>query len=133
VGRVVQGITATRDRLTQLASDSAVVRDIADGAARGLEEVTQQAVEGNAWADEISSAAGEAKQLVEEIAERLKLISAGTESAVAAIEQIAAAAEEQSASTEEVASSAAHLAEASERLNAGVSRFRLLSAGDGGD
>jgi methyl-accepting chemotaxis protein len=133
VGRVVQGITGTRDRLAQLASDSAVVRDIADGAARGLEEVTQQAVEGNAWADEISSAAGEAKQLVQEITERLRLISAGTESAAAAIEQIAAAAEEQSASTEEVASSAAHLAEASERLNAGVSRFRLLDGSAGGD
>ncbi len=133
VGRVVQGMTATRDRLARLARESVVVRGIADGAARGLEEVTQQAVEGNAWADEISSAAGEAKLLVQEITERLQGIAAGTESAVAAIEQIAAAAEEQSASTEEVASSAAHLAEASERLNAGVSRFRLLEGSGSGD
>jgi methyl-accepting chemotaxis protein len=133
VGRVVQGMTATRDRLARLARESAAVRGIADGAARGLEEVTQQAVEGNAWADEISSAAGEAKLLVQEITERLQGIASGTESAVAAIEQIAAAAEEQSASTEEVASSAAHLAEASERLNAGVARFRLLASSGPGD
>lgn len=133
VGRVVQGMTATRDRLARLARESAAVRGIADGAARGLEEVTQQAVEGNAWADEISSAAGEAKLLVQEITERLQGIASGTESAVAAIEQIAAAAEQQSASTEEVASSAAHLAEASERLNAGVSRFRLLESSSSGD
>jgi methyl-accepting chemotaxis protein len=133
VGRVVQGMTATRERLARLARESAAVRGIADGAARGLEEVTQQAVEGNAWADEISSAAGEAKVLVQEITERLQGIASGTESAVAAIEQIAAAAEEQSASTEEVASSAAHLAEASERLNAGVSRFRLLDRSGSGD
>jgi methyl-accepting chemotaxis protein len=133
VGRVVQGMTATRDRLARLASESAAVRGIADDAARGLEEVTQQAVEGNAWADEISSAAGEARVLVQEITERLQGIASGTESAVAAIEQIAAAAEQQSASTEEVASSAAHLAEASERLNAGVARFRLLDAAGSGD
>jgi methyl-accepting chemotaxis protein len=128
VGRVLEGVEKTRERLARLAEESAAVRDVAEGAARGLEEVTEQAVEGSAWADEISSAAGEARRLVEEITQRLQTITTSTESAVAAIEEIAASAEEQSASTEEVASSAAHLAEASERLNAGVSRFRLAQS-----
>jgi methyl-accepting chemotaxis protein len=127
VGRVLEGVQGTRERLTRLANESAAVRTIAEGAARGLEDVTERAVESSAWADEISGAAGEAKRLVEEIVQRLQTIAATTESAAAAIEEIAASAQQQSASTQEVASSAAHLAEASERLNAGVSRFRLTA------
>jgi methyl-accepting chemotaxis protein len=127
VGRVLQGVQGARERLTRLAKESVAVRTIAEGAARGLEDVTERAVEGSAWADEISAAAGEAKRLVEEIVQRLQAIAATTESAAAAIEQIAASAQQQSASTQEVAGSAAHLAEASERLNAGVSRFRLTA------
>jgi methyl-accepting chemotaxis protein len=125
VGRVLSGVQTTRDRLRRLAGESAAVRTVADDAARGLEDITGRAVENSAWADEIAAAAGEAKQLVEEITVGLRAVSDATESAVAAIEQIAASAQEQSASTQEVASSAAHLAEASEHLNAGVSRFRL--------
>ncbi len=123
--RVLHGVEATRDRLRQLASESSAVREIADRTARGLEEITDRATEGNSWADEIAAAAGEAEGLVAEITDRLRSVSESTESSVAAIEEIAAAAEEQSASTEEIAASAAHLAEASERLNAGVSRFHL--------
>jgi methyl-accepting chemotaxis protein len=125
VGRVLHGVQATRERLRRLAGESAAVREIADAAAHGLEDITGRAVENSAWADEIAAAAGEAKQLVEEITVGLRTVSENTEAAVAAIEQIAASAEQQSASTQEVASSAAHLAEASEHLNAGVSRFRL--------
>lgn len=125
VSRVIATVGSTRDRLTALAEESAAVREVADDAARGLQEVTDQAAEGSAWADEISSAATEARHLVDEITQRLRAISDGTASFVAAVEQIAASAEEQSASTQEIASSAAHLAEASEKLNAGVSRFRL--------
>lgn len=125
VSRVIATVSSTRDRLTALAEESVAVREVADAAAKGLREVTDQAAEGSAWADEISSAATEARHLVDEITQRLRMISDGTESFVAAVEQIAASAEEQSASTEEIASSAAHLAEASEKLNAGVSRFRL--------
>jgi methyl-accepting chemotaxis protein len=129
VGRVLQGMQSTRERLRHLASESAAVREVADAAARGLEDITERAVESSTWADEIANAAGEAQALVAEITERLRAVSEGTENAVAAIEQIAAAAEEQSASTQEIAASAAHLAEASERLNSGVSRFRLAEAG----
>lgn len=135
VGRVLQGVESTKDRLRRLAQESAEVRAVADAAAAGLEDITERAVESNSWADEIAQAAGEAQRLVAEITEGLRAVAAGTENAVAAIEEIAAAAEEQSASTEEIAGSAAHLAESSERLNAGVSRFRLADAkgGDGGD
>jgi methyl-accepting chemotaxis protein len=135
VGRVLQGVESTKDRLRRLAQESAAVRAVADAAAAGLEDITERAVESNSWADEIAQAAGEAQRLVAEITEGLRAVAAGTENAVAAIEQIAAAAQEQSASTEEIAGSAAHLAEASERLNAGVSRFRLTETGsaEGGD
>ena len=129
VGRVLQGMQSTRARLRHLASESAAVREVADAAARGLEDITERAVESSTWADEIAKATGEAQALVAEITERLRAVSAGTENSAAAIEQIAAAAEEQSASTQEIAASAAHLAEASERLNSGVSRFRLAEHG----
>jgi len=125
VSRVLQGVQGTRERLRRLATESTAVRAVADSAARGLEDITERAVENSTWADEIAQAAGEAQTLVAEITERLRVVSEGTENAVAAIEEIAAAAEEQSASTQEIAASASHLAEASERLNAGVSRFRL--------
>jgi len=128
VGRVLQGVQSTRDRLRHLAGESTAVRAVADAAARGLEDITDRAVENSTWADEIAKAAGEAQALVAEITERLRAVSEGTENSVAAIQQIAAAAEEQSASTQEIAASAAHLAEASERLNAGVSSFRLADA-----
>ena len=128
---MLEGVEATRDRLRQLASESTAVREIAEGTAHGLEEITERAVEGNSWADEIAAAATEAQKLVAEITDRLRAVSESTETSVAAIEEIAAAAQEQSASTEEIAGSAGHLAEASERLNAGVSRFRLSDrAGD---
>jgi methyl-accepting chemotaxis protein len=129
VNRVLQGVQSTRERLRRLASESTAVRAVADAAAGGLEDITERAVENNSWANEIANAAAEAQTLVAEITDRLRLVSEGTETAVAAIEEIAAAAEEQSASTQEIAASASHLAEASERLNAGVSRFRLAEAG----
>jgi methyl-accepting chemotaxis protein len=127
VGRVLQGVQSTRERLRRLASESTAVRAVADDAARGLVDITERAVESSTWANEIAQAAGEAQALVAEITDRLRLVSEGTENAVAAIEEIAAAAEQQSASTQEIAASASHLAEASERLNAGVSRFRLAA------
>ncbi len=133
VRRVLEGVTAASDRLQRLAEESAAVREISDAAASGLQEVTDQAAENSVWAEEISSAAGDARRLVDGITERLEGITGATESFVAAVEEIAASAEQQSASTEEIASSAAQLAEASEKLNAGVSRFRLFDAGGGAD
>ncbi len=132
VARVIATVEATRDRLTALAAESEAVRAVADDAAQGLNEVTDQASESSAWADEISKAADDARHLVDGITKRLRTIAEGTESFVAAVQQIAASAEEQSASTQEIASSAAHLAEASEKLNAGVTQFRL-SEGDAAD
>ena len=128
VGRVLQGVQGTRERLRRLAGESTAVRDVADQAARGLEDITERAVESSTWADEIAQASRDAQSLVAEITERLRVVAEGTENAVAMIEEIAAAAEEQSASTQEIAASASHLAEASERLNAGVAQFRLTAS-----
>jgi len=135
VARVLQGVEGTRERLRHLAEESAAVREIADAAARGLADITDQAVENKGWADEIAQAAKDSQRLVADITGQLRAVAEGTESAVAAIEEIAAAAEEQSASTQEIAASASHLAEASERLNAGVSQFRLADtrSADAGD
>jgi len=130
VGRVLQGVQATRERLRRLADESTSVRDVADQAARGLEDITERAVESSTWADEIAQASRDAQSLVAEITDRLRVVAEGTESAVAMIEEIAAAAEQQSASTQEIAASASHLAESSERLNAGVSQFRLTASKD---
>lgn len=126
--RTVESLLAmlggTRERLSRLAEESAVVRGVAEATAAGLEEVTTSAAETSAWTGEISNAAGDVQRLVEEITRRLETISKGTESVVAAAEQIAASAEEQSASTEEIAGSAGHLAEAAERLTGAVASFR---------
>jgi methyl-accepting chemotaxis protein len=133
VDSVLEGIQSTHERLSSLVQESGTVRQIAEAAALGLQDVTSRATENSAWAKEISTAASDARHLVDEITQRLRAIAESTESFVAAVEQIAASAQEQSASTEEIASSAAHLAEASEKLNAGVTRFRLLDHTGPGD
>ncbi|HEX9728460.1 MAG TPA: methyl-accepting chemotaxis protein [Gemmatimonadales bacterium] len=130
VDRVSEGIQHTSGRLLRLAKDSASVRDIAESAAGGLRDVTEQASEGSAWAQEIAEAAGKARHLVGEITQRLAVIAEATETFVAAIEQIAASSEEQSASTQEIANSAAELAVASAKLNDAVSRFRVSRNAD---
>lgn len=128
VGTVLKSVQDIRDRLARLAATSAAVREIADAAAGALREVAGGAAETSAWTEEISGAAGNVRQLVEEITTRLETIAQGTEAVVAAAQQIAASAEEQTASTEEIASSAARLAEAAEGLTAAVSSFRLAGA-----
>ena len=113
VGRVLEGVGKAGERLGRLAEESSAVREIAETAAQGLREVTDQAAENSAWAEEIAGAATEARVLVEGISQRLQAIAEATENFVAAVEEIAASAEEQSASTQEIAGSAAQLAEAS--------------------
>ena len=125
VRSVLNTVQVTRERLTRLAEGSASVREIAESAASGLQEVADGAAETSAWTDEISGASADVRRYVEEVTERLKTIEEGTRSFVAAVEEIAASAEQQSASTEEIASSAAQLAEAAERLQGAVSTFRL--------
>jgi methyl-accepting chemotaxis protein len=129
VNNVLANLQTTGERLARLAAASTSVREIAEAAAAGLQEVAGGAAETSAWTGEISSAAADVKKLVEEITQRLQTIHGGTESVVAAAEQIAASAEEQSASTEEVAGSAAQLAEAADRLTQAVSLFRVAGAG----
>jgi methyl-accepting chemotaxis protein len=126
VHNVLANLQVTGERLTRLAAASSAVREVAEAAASGLQEVAGGAAETSAWTGEISNAADETRRLVQEITGRLQTIAGGTESVVAAAEQIAASAEQQSASTEEIASSAAQLAEAADRLTAVVSSFRVF-------
>jgi methyl-accepting chemotaxis protein len=125
VHNVLANLQVTGERLTRLAAASSAVREVAEAAASGLQEVAGGAAETSAWTGEISNAAEETRRLVEEITGRMQTIAGGTDSVVAAAEQIAASAEQQSASTEEIASSAAQLAEAADRLTAVVSAFRI--------
>lgn len=125
VGRLRTMIDATRVRFERIAEGSAAVRTVAESAAMGLSEVAASAAEHQTWTVEISKAADNARSLVQEIAERLRQLSSGTDRFVAAAEEIAATAEEQTASTEEIAGSASQLAETAERLNTDVRSFRL--------
>ncbi len=125
VHQVLSTVGATRERLDRLAAGSASVREVAESAARGLQEVADAAAESSAWTDEISNAAGEVRHLVEEITERLRVMSDGTSSFVESVEGIAASSQQQSASTEEIAQSAGQLAGAAEKLTAAIANFRL--------
>jgi methyl-accepting chemotaxis protein len=126
VGKVLQTVQTTHDRLNRIAEGSNAVRDVAQSAAQALKEVSDAASENSVWSEEISRSADQERELVAEISVRLKSLASGTESFLAAAEEIAATAEEQTASAEEIASSAGQLAEASERLTANVSSFRLM-------
>ncbi len=132
VRNVLSTVQETRERLDRLALASSGVRQIAEAAARALEEMAGATAESSAWSEEIARAANEVNQLVSDINQRLQTIAEGTESIVAASEEIAASAEQQSASTEEIAASASQLADASQHLTSEVSSFRL-SGGKGAD
>ena len=70
------------------------------------------------------------RELVAEITERLRTLTAGTESFVSSVSQIASTAEQQTVTSEEIASSATQLAEASKELTANVASFTLVKSGN---
>jgi methyl-accepting chemotaxis protein len=125
VAKVLSTVETTRTRLEGIAEDSTSVHEIAQAAAVGLQEVAEASASNRAWTDEISGAADRARELVEDITNRLQEISARTDSFLAAAEEIAASSQQQTASTEEIAGSAAQLAQVAERLTSNVSMFRL--------
>ncbi len=129
VSRVLQTIDTTRLRLKRIAEGSSAIQQVAESAARGLEEVATATADNGTWTDVISRSADEARELVAEITERLQSLAAGTESLVAAVSQIASTAEEQTATSEEIARSATQLAEASKELTANVASFTLVKSG----
>jgi methyl-accepting chemotaxis protein len=106
------------------------VRDAAQSAASGLDQVVDQAVANHDWTREISHSAQDVRGLIEGIAKRGTDLAAGTEDVAAAAEEIAAAAEQLNASTGEIAASATRLAEASVRLTGEIGKFQLDGRSD---
>jgi methyl-accepting chemotaxis protein len=125
VRSVVARVQSARDRLLRLSASSMAVRDAAQSAASGLDQVVDQAVTNHDWTRGISQSALDVRGLIDGIAKRGNDLAAGTEDVAAAAQEIAAAAEELNASTEEIAASATRLAEASVRLTGEIGKFQL--------
>jgi methyl-accepting chemotaxis protein len=125
VQSVLSRVQTARERLLRLGQGGIVARDAAHAAAEGLMQVAVDAEANDVWTRRISSSADDVRGLIEGIAGRMQVVSAGTEDYAAAAEEIAAAAQQLNASTEEISSSAGHLADAAEKLTAAVGGFRL--------
>lgn len=125
VQSVLRRVQNARERLIRLGEGGLAARDTAHAAAEGLADVAREAEGNDEWTRGISASAEQVRHLVENIAGRMREVSAGTEDYAAAAEEIAAAAQELNASTEEISSSAGHLADAAERLTSAVGGFRL--------
>lgn len=125
VQSVLRRVQTARERLIRLGEGGLAARDTAHAAAEGLADVAREAEGNDEWTRGISASADQVRHLVENIAGRMREVSAGTEDYAAAAEEIAAAAQELNASTEEISSSASHLANAAEKLTSAVGGFRL--------
>jgi len=125
VDLVQSRVRTARERLIRLAQGGMTARDAANTAVQGLSQVASEAEANDHWTRQISTSAGEVRQLVDGIASRMGGVSEGTEEFAAAAQEIAASAEELSASTVEIANSATQLSGASSRLTVSVSKFRL--------
>jgi methyl-accepting chemotaxis protein len=124
---VLSQVQNTRDRLARLAERGASAQQAAEVAGHGLGTVMQQAEANELWSHDIAKAAAEVRRLIEEIANRLRTLAAGTDNLLASAEQIAASSAQQSGATEEIASSADQLAHAADRLTATIGSFRLTA------
>ncbi len=122
-------VKTARDRLLRLGQGGAAARDAANTAVLGLSQVASEAEANDLWTRQISTSAGEVRQLVDGIANRMSGVTEGTEEFAAAAEEIAASAQELSASTVEIAHSATQLATASGKLTTSVQRFKLAGNG----
>jgi methyl-accepting chemotaxis protein len=92
VRSVVGRVQSARDRLLRLSASSMAVRDAAQSAASGLDQVVDQAVTNHDWTRGISHSAQDVRGLIEGIAKRGTDLAAGTEDVAAAAQEIAAAA-----------------------------------------
>ena len=129
VDLVQSRVRTARERLLRLGQGGAAARDAASTAVAGLSQVASEAEANDQWTRQISTSAGEVRQLVDGIAGRMGGVTEGTEEFAAAAEQIAASAQELSASTVEIAHSATQLSNASGRLTTSVEKFKLSSNG----
>ena len=131
VDLVQSRVRTARERLLRLGQGGAAARDAASTAVAGLSQVASEAEANDQWTRQISTSAGEVRQLVDGIAGRMGGVTEGTEEFAAAAQQIAASAQELSASTVEIAHSATQLSNASGRLTTSVQKFKLSA--NGGD
>jgi methyl-accepting chemotaxis protein len=129
VDMVQARVKTARERLLRLGQGGAAARDAATTAVEGLSQVASEAEANDKWTRQISTSAGEVRQLVDGIAGRMGGVTEGTEEFAAAAEEIAASAEELSASTVEIAHSATQLSNASGRLTTSVEKFKLSGNG----
>jgi len=125
-------VRTARERLLRLAKGGVTARDAANTAVHGLSQVAAEAEANDRWTRQISTSAGEVRELVDGIANRMGGVSEGTEEFAAAAQEIAASAQELSASTTEIAHSATQLSGASDRLTVSVSKFRLKEGNGNG-
>jgi methyl-accepting chemotaxis protein len=132
VDMVQSRVKTARERLLRLGQGGAAARDAATTAVEGLNQVAAEAEANDLWTRQISTSAGEVRQLVDGIAGRMGGVTEGTEEFAAAAEEIAASAQELSASTVEIAHSATQLSNASGRLTTSVQRFKLSGNGKPG-
>jgi methyl-accepting chemotaxis protein len=131
VDMVQARVKTARERLLRLGQGGAAARDAATTAVEGLSQVASEAEANDQWTRQISTSAGEVRQLVDGIAGRMGGVTEGTEEFAAAAQEIAASAEELSASTVEIAHSATQLSTASGRLTTSVQKFKLSGNGTG--
>ena len=129
VDMVQARVKTARERLLRLGQGGAAARDAATTAVEGLSQVATEAEANDQWTRQISTSAGEVRQLVDGIAGRMGGITEGTEEFAAAAEEIAASAQELSASTVEIAHSATQLSNASGRLTTSVEKFKVSGEG----
>lgn len=129
VDMVQARVKTARERLLRLGQGGAAARDAATTAVEGLSQVASEAEANDQWTRQISTSAGEVRQLVDGIAGRMGGVTEGTEEFAAAAQEIAASAQELSASTVEIAHSATQLSNASGRLTTSVQKFKLSSNG----
>jgi methyl-accepting chemotaxis protein len=122
-------VKTARERLLRLGQGGAAARDAATTAVAGLSQVASEAEANDQWTRQISTSAGEVRQLVDGIAGRMGGVTEGTEEFAAAAQEIAASAQELSASTVEIAHSATQLSDASGRLTTSVRKFKLSANG----
>ena len=125
VRAVVSSVQVARERLLRLLDGGRAARAAAESAVAGLQNVAAEAEANDAWTQRISQSSAEVRALIEQIAGRMREVSAGTEDYAAAAEEIAAAAQQLNASTEEISTSAGRLAQAADKLSRATTGFQL--------
>ena len=117
----VREVSATMEVGTQKVGG---IEHVAQSAASGLEEIGRVVQEVQAAVAVVAREADQNRAVVDQLAERTKLVAHAAADHASSSEEVAAAAEQQSASTEDMAASASELLEGANRLAKLVSEFQ---------